>query len=190
MNIKETEIIKRLKTNLSQERFEHTLRVLGIAKKLAIKHQANLYQVTLAALLHDFAKEIPKEMLLKKAKVYNLKLDKIERVNTKLWHAKIGAKILEKEWQIKDKAVLNAIKYHTTGKANMSKLCKIIYLADYLDPANKKPLYDKIKKISFEYLDLAVAITAKQILNYLIRDNKIIHPNTFLCWNFYGQKIN
>lgn len=159
---------KELQSVLKKKRYEHTLGVRYTAASLAMCHGCDLEQAQLAALLHDCAKGYSEEELLHLASKHNLEVNTFEKKAPQLLHAKVGAYIAEHQYQVKDEAVLNAIRYHTTGKPDMTPLEKIIFIADYIEP-NRKMLegLPQCRKMAFEDLDLAMYQILKNTLSYL-----------------------
>ncbi|WP_058485331.1 bis(5'-nucleosyl)-tetraphosphatase (symmetrical) YqeK [Defluviitalea phaphyphila] len=173
------DIKQKLQSALSPKRFIHTLGVVETGIKLANVYNVDERKAKLSALLHDCAKNIPKEKKLRLCKEYHIFLDDIMLKDIELSHSFLGAEIAKREYGIKDEDILNAIRYHTTGRKNMSKLEKIIYLADYIEP-NRIPFegLEKIRKLAFENLDEAMIFALKNTLDYVKKRNKIIHPLT------------
>jgi predicted HD superfamily hydrolase involved in NAD metabolism len=179
-----------LKELLSAKRFEHSVYVARIARELAKVYELELAKAETAALLHDCAKTFPDHVLYAKAIAYKLVLDPIEKQNPKLLHAKVGCKLAEKLFGIKDKAILSAIAKHTTGDARMSLLEKIVYVADYLDPHDKYPQAKQIRKTAYLDIDLAVCLTSQEVLRFLLEHRLAIHPKTLACWNYYVKAVS
>jgi len=175
-----------LKESLSPYRFQHSLTVANISVELAKKHKVSSEKTEIAALLHDCAKEMPLENLLKNVSIYNIELDSIQKRIPQLLHALVGAKIAATKFNIKDKNILSAIEKHTTGHEVMTNLDKIIYISDYL--ASK--VSDKIKNIAVANLDSAVIEVAAKIITLQLKKNSLIHNNTIKCWNKHVEKIS
>ena len=123
------ELYEDVKSRLSEKRFKHTEGVIKRAVEYAKVYNANMEDTKLAALAHDIAKEIPQEEAFNLIKKYEIELDEIEKVNFNLIHSKLGAEIVKEKYGFNED-IINAIKYHTTGRENMSILEKIIFLAD------------------------------------------------------------
>lgn len=173
--------IKRyLKENLDSTRYEHTLNVCKTARKLARRHlkfesdlqeKEFLKKVSLAALLHDADKCSPPEQLRARL-VNNNHPDHLTVIEFKeIWHAFCGALTATERFDIHDSDVLNAVRYHTTGRSGMSELEKIIYLADYIEPGRKFSGVDEIRKKSQQGIDAGCIAAIDHNLKYL-RDNK------------------
>lgn len=143
--IKEKEWIK---SRLSEEKYLHSLGAEETARELAVELSADVDKAVLAALLHDNAKDIPYEEALQIIKENNFNIDESVKYNTKIVHAYLGACLAQKELGINDEEILNAIRFHTTGRPDMSVLEKIVFLADKIE-ANTRDLNfrDKVLNI-------------------------------------------
>lgn len=176
------EAIDRVKMELSPSRFEHTLRVVEESERLAIRFGGNIEKVKLAAALHDFAKNWPAEKL----KDYIIKNDLPEDLldhHKELWHGPVGANVAKKEFGISDSEVLGAIRYHTTGRAQMSKVEMIVYLADYIEPGRSFPGLAEVRVTSKESLPRACGQVARNTLLYLVQRNNTVHPDSLHAYN-------
>jgi nicotinate-nucleotide adenylyltransferase len=146
-----------VKQRLSPKRYSHTKQVILMALELAAIYEVNEEKVFVAALFHDIAKEFSHEELLEACKKYAIDLDDYEKENLEVVHGKVGAKILEDVWGIKDKEVLSSIIFHTVANAHMGKIEKIIYLADMLE-LTRKPFkgIDELRAYAKKDLDFAM----------------------------------
>lgn len=113
----------------------------------------------------------------------------VERLNPSLLHAKVGSIIAEKKFGVKDAEILNAIKYHTTGKPDMTMLEKIIYIADYIEP-NRKELegISEVRKMAFIDIDKALLMILKSSLEYLKEKGSLIDSLTQETYDFYFKE--
>lgn len=121
-----------LEKTLTPKRFYHTCCVSKEAEKLAKKYGADVEKARFAGLVHDITKDRTKEEQLSLVEKYSIILDDVEKFSPKLLHAITGAAMLKNEYNIEDEDIINAVRYHTTARAGMSLLEKIIYLADYV----------------------------------------------------------
>src|SRR6185437_13243576 len=128
-----SQLKKVLLQRLPEERYEHVLRVADTAKVLAERFEVPVMIVEQAALFHDIAKFMDKSELRQILEREKEDL-RLLTFHHELWHAPVGAIIARDEFNISDSDVLNAIRYHTTGRANMSALEKLIYIADMIEP--------------------------------------------------------
>ena len=122
-----------------------------------MRYGADMEDAELAGLLHDCAKQYDNETLLKRAAKYGLQVSDAERRNPSLLHAKVGAYLAEHKYDVEKQEILDAIRFHTTGRPGMSLLEKIVYVADYIEPRRfKAPNLKKIRELAFLDLDRTV----------------------------------
>ncbi|CAH2214173.1 bis(5'-nucleosyl)-tetraphosphatase (symmetrical) YqeK [Tepidibacter aestuarii] len=185
------EMIQILEKTITPKRLKHSLGVVESAKRLANIYKEDIEKVEVAALLHDCAKCLNKEEVLHLVQKYDILLDDIEKKETELAHGKIGAYLCKEEFSVYDNDILSAITYHTTGKKNMSKLEKIIYLADFIEPNRNYDGVDKLRNIAYnEGLDEALLMAFDNTIKYVISIRKIIHPRTIEARNFLLGELN
>ncbi|MGO1370646.1 MAG: bis(5'-nucleosyl)-tetraphosphatase (symmetrical) YqeK [Senegalia sp. (in: firmicutes)] len=167
-----------LKNEIDEERYKHTIRVVDMAIKLAKTYNVDEKKAELAALLHDSAKYKDREVLLEKANEFDIILDVILKNNHHLIHPYLGAKIAELKYNIVDEDILNAIKYHTTGRCNMTMLEKIIFMADFIEPNRSFLGIDHIRDLAFKNIDKSMVLAMDNTLKYIIDRGFLIHPDT------------
>ena len=182
---------KQLKDELSADRFEHTLGVMYTAESLAMRYGVDMTKAAVAGLLHDCAKCIPNNQKIKLCKKYHIEISELEAKNPSLLHAKLGAYIAKKEYGVGDEEILSAIRWHTTGKPDMSMLDMIIYMADYIEPnRDKAPNLKEIRKLSFVDIEEALYTVLSSTLSYLEgHDQATIDPMTKDTFEFYRKKL-
>jgi predicted HD superfamily hydrolase involved in NAD metabolism len=177
------EIYKIVEERLSEYRFYHSKCVMERAVEYAKIYGVDTNKAQIAGICHDIAKEIPKEDRIITCEKYGVELDEVEKKQKSLIHAKLGAKIAEVEFGV-DSEIANAIKYHTTGRANMSLLEKIIFIADATgvdrEYADATELYELAKKD----LDKAMLHYQKVIIPDLLSKDKLVHPNAIEAYNY------
>lgn len=179
-------IRKKLKESLSKSRFEHTLGVEFTAASLAMKYDADIDRAELAGLLHDCAKCIDDEEKLEECKKYNVELTAVEKRNPFLIHSKLGAVYAREKYGVDDDEILSAIRWHTIGRANMTLLEKIIFIADYIEPGRDKAKnLDLIRRIAFEDIDEAMYMILRDTLEYLKSGEGEFDPATEETYIFY-----
>lgn len=161
-------IRKKIKHTLDKHRYQHTIGVSYTAAALAMNYDEDMRKAELAGLLHDCAKYMPGDEMLKLCKDYQIKVAEIEQKNLFLLHAKLGSYMAEHIYGVTDKDILNAIKWHTTGHPDMTTLEKIIFIADYIEPnRTEAPNLREIRHQAFTDLDEAMRIILKDTLDYL-----------------------
>lgn len=179
-----------IKSKLSENRYNHCINVANAAVDLAIKYDVDVNKAQTAGLIHDITKEMPFEEQKKLINNFNFKLNPIEEVAPKLWHAISGAIYAEYVLNIKDKDIIKAIKYHTTAEKNMTKLEKIIYIADFISEERDYPGVQELRRLAYIDLDLCVLEGLKFSLTDLAKRNLLIHQNTFEAYNQMLLKVN
>ncbi|MCF2664116.1 nicotinate (nicotinamide) nucleotide adenylyltransferase [Oscillibacter valericigenes] len=137
---------------LKHKRILHVLGTEQEAARLAERYGADVEKARVAALLHDCTKKLSMEEQLALCAKYGIRLDELEQKALKLLHSKTGAAIARDVFGVDDE-IYSAIWYHTTGHADMTKLEKIIYLADYIEPSRDFPGVDELRNVCYEDLD-------------------------------------
>ena len=151
MNLKQAKELVR--GRLSDKRYEHTLNVRKMAVKLAKRYGVDEDKAALAALLHDSAKEISKDEMRAIMRAHLELAEGGEERPTPVWHGICAAILARTEWGVEDEAVLSAIACHTAGKPGMSRLDKIVYLADMSSKERDWPGVNKLRKLELKDLD-------------------------------------
>lgn len=175
-----------LKEKLPKKRYEHTLGVAYTAAALAMCYGEDILKAELAGILHDVAKA---------KKSFELKDDMNEYIDPytdgdyvaliadkapQILHAIYAPYLAKKDYKIEDKDILSAIRWHTTGKKDMTMLEKIVFVADYIEPNRKKlPDLDRIRTLSFHDISDAVKVIAKSTIEYLGSQGMYIDKYTY-----------
>ncbi len=168
---------------LSDYRATHSLNVAKAAVQLAKKYGADVQQAEIAGLLHDCTKEMPPKEQLQLLEEFDIMITSAERCAHKLLHAVTGSVIARTQFGITDEAILSAIRYHTTGKAGMTLLEKIIYVADFISEERNFPGVERLRVTAFENLDDAVFAGLAFTLQDLVAKGKPVHPDTVAAYN-------
>ena len=175
-----------LKEKLPKKRYEHTLGVAYTAASLAMCYGEDILKAELAGILHDIAKAKKSFELKDDMKGYidpytdgdyvALIADKAPQI----LHAIYAPYLAKKDYKIEDKDILSAIRWHTTGKKDMTMLEKIVFVADYIEPNRKKlPDLDRIRTLSFHDISEAVKVIAKSTIEYLGSQGMYIDKFTY-----------
>lgn len=180
----------KLKNVLSQSRYEHTLGVEFTSASLAMCHKGNISKAKVAGLLHDCAKCIDNNDKIKECIKYDIDVTEYEKKSLDLLHSKLGSYYARVIYGIEDDEILNAVKYHTTGRENMTLTEKIVFVADYIEPSrNQAPNLDYIRYVSFKDIDLAVYEILKDTLMYLKKNNMLIDDSSIKTFNYYKEIV-
>ncbi|MBQ1689306.1 MAG: bis(5'-nucleosyl)-tetraphosphatase (symmetrical) YqeK [Lachnospiraceae bacterium] len=184
------ELEEQLKKVLNEKRFRHTLGVSDTAAALTMAHGGDLQKARLAGVLHDCAKCYSDAELLAYAQKFQLPITEVEEQAAYLLHGKVGAYFAEHLYGVTDEDVLNSIRFHTTGRVNMTQLEKIIFIADYIEPTRREiPGLDQCRAYAFQDLNLATYEILKNTLQYLEQEQKpsAIDPNTRITMEYYKE---
>ncbi len=168
---------------LNENRYYHSLCVADEAKRLAEKYGADAEKCYLAGLLHDITKNSSRDEHLQIFKNFGIMLSDIEKSAEKLWHAMSGSGYIENVLNIKDEEILDAVRYHTTAKAGMSLISKILYLADFTSRDRNYPDVNIIRGLVDKSLDEAFVYALKYSIIDLTERSKAIHPDTLNAFN-------
>lgn len=153
------------------------------ARSLARRFGAAEEQAGAAGLLHDLARALSPEALLKAADRSGIVVDEIERRNPILLHGPVAAEQVRQELGITDRALLDAIRYHTTGRAGMSPLEMVVYLADLIEPGRNYPGVEGLRELAGEDLVVACRAGLEQTLRYCLDQGWLIHPRSLEARN-------
>lgn len=174
---------------MDDSRFEHTLGVMYTCSALAMRYSYDLEKAMLAGLLHDCAKCMPNAKKLKMAEKHQLEISNLERKNPFMLHAKLGAFLAKKKYDIEDPEILDAIRWHTTGRPDMTLLDKIVYVSDYIEPKrDKAPNLAKIRQLAFIDLDKALLRILEDTLGYLGDSSEHVDAMTKKTYDYYMQQ--
>jgi predicted HD superfamily hydrolase involved in NAD metabolism len=174
--------LKMVKIQLTEHRYQHTLGVMETAISLARKYGVDEKKAELAAIFHDYAKFRPKDEMKEIIVSQGMPKDLLE-YNSELWHAPVGAFLAESEAEITDKEVLDAIRFHTSGRKGMTRLEKVIYLADYIEPGRHFPGVEEVRNLAKINLDEALIKAVQNTIMFLMKKNQAIYPETFHTYN-------
>ena len=171
---------------LSADRVAHVAGVESTAVRLAARWGEDPDRAAVAGILHDITKAFKREKQLKLCEKYGIMLDNAERENPALLHARTGAELARELFGVSD-AVYDAIRWHTTGKPDMTVLEKIIYLADYTEPTRNFSGVEELRALCLEDLDRAMALGLKMSIEDLRERGKPIFHDTMDAYNWYKK---
>ncbi|GAB4073377.1 bis(5'-nucleosyl)-tetraphosphatase (symmetrical) YqeK [Barrientosiimonas marina] len=176
------EAIEIVKPHLKQTRFDHTLRVADVAKQLAEKNGASIEKAEIAAILHDYAKYFPLEDLRGIIQDNDLPADLLD-YHHELWHGPAAYMIVKQKHGVADQDIRNAIYYHTTGRADMSLLETILFVADYIEPGRSFPGVEEAREMAETDLNQAAWMALRNTIQFLVSQHKTVYPDTFYAYN-------
>ncbi|MGP6138887.1 MULTISPECIES: bis(5'-nucleosyl)-tetraphosphatase (symmetrical) YqeK [unclassified Jeotgalibaca] len=177
-------VFKRVK----KSRYAHILRVEEKAIALAEQYGADVEACQLAALLHDYAKDMQREEIEEIKK--NAKIDEeMLAFGSEIWHGPAGAYFAKETFGIKNPEVLEAIYQHTIGGVEMSLVGKVLFIADYIEEGRTFPGVERARELAETNLDAAALYKIKQTLIHLVNQEKLIYPGTLTVYNQWVQKM-
>lgn len=183
------EALIRVRPHLTDSRFEHTKRVIETAVELGRRFDENQEKIELAGAFHDYAKYWNKEEMKRIIVEENLPKDMLD-YQDEIWHGPVGAVLVRKEYGIEDDDILRAIEWHTTGHAKMSKLEKIIFLADYIEPGRNFLGLEEVREAAQRDLDEACYLTSRNTIAYLASRKLLIYPETVHAYNAFQKSYH
>lgn len=184
-----THLRKEMESVLSSKRYTHTLGVAYTSAALAMAHGDDMEKAMTAGLLHDCAKSMHGSELVAICEKARLNVTAVERSNpTALLHAKAGAYLAERKYGVTDMDILNAIRYHTTGRPDMSRLEKIVFIADYIEPGRKQNSdLSLIRRLAYQDLDSAMEKILSDTLAYLRTTDGQVDDMTNKTYQYYKR---
>ncbi|HFI0129845.1 TPA: bis(5'-nucleosyl)-tetraphosphatase (symmetrical) YqeK [Streptococcus suis] len=177
-------LLEKIRVAMKPARFQHVLGVEQAALALADHYGCDPKKASLAALLHDYAKEVEDQVFLDLIAKYDLDKDLLNWDNN-IWHGVVGAYKIAEDFGLKDEEIFQAIQRHTIGAGQMTLLDKVLYVADYIEPNRDFPGVDEARRIAKESLDKAVAYETAQTISYLAKKRIPIYPQTLETYNGY-----
>ena len=164
------------KATLSDKRYQHTANVKKMAVKLAQKYGEDPEKAALAAWLHDLAKEKPRDELLRILGENAIMADNAEKRPPQVWHGICAAILAKQEWGVDDPDILSAVACHTTGRPGMTRLDKILFLADMTSAERDWPGVDELRRLEMKDLDAAMLSGLDQTIRFVQQGHKPVDP--------------
>lgn len=180
--------LQTVKPHLTASRFAHTERVTETALVLAERFDVDKEETMLAAVFHDYAKYRDLDEMAQIIRKHQLPNDLLS-YHHELWHGPVASILVETELNIYNPAVKDAIYWHTTGHALMTKLEKIIYLADYIEPGRNFAGLDVVRKQAASNLNEACFMAVRNGMKFLLENERLIYPETLNMYNDLKRKL-
>lgn len=178
---------KEIFQKLTPKRYAHSLGTMvtasDLAEKYAIPGEEHRQAVT-AGILHDIAKCFTGEEMIKYCRDLHVERILYGKEIKELMHGPLGAEIIKRDYSLKEDRIIDSVRYHTTGRADMSMVEKIVFLADYIEPGRTFKGVETVRKLAFEDIDAAMVLVLEQTISRLIEKRQYIHCNTILARNF------
>ena len=186
-----TDYVELIKMRLDSYRFRHSLCVADCAKKLARQYGCDEKKAYTAGILHDVMKNTSPDEQLAFLEEHGVELNGIERSNPKLYHAISGAYYVKDVLNVEDEDIFNAIRFHTTGRAGMSLLEKVIFIADFVSDDRCYNGIDEIRDAAWKSLEKAMMIGLDFTIKEIVGKRQTLHPDSVNLYNeliLEGQK--
>ena len=173
-----------LKSRLKPGRFEHSLGVAETAAELAGRFGIDREKARIAGLLHDCAREFPNSSMLEEAEKRGIPVGPVERAMPLLLHAYIGAHRVKELYGVEDEEISQSIWRHTVGGPAMTRLDKVIYFADMIEPHRDYPEVKQLRKLArTAELDEMLLVGLTESIRFVLDKNHLIHPDTVTARN-------
>lgn len=179
-----------IKERLSEYRFTHSMNVAKRAREFAKIYGLDENKAYLTGILHDITKET--EYAEQEKYMDNLGIipTELEKSNKLVYHQISGACYVKSVLGIDDEEILGAIRYHTTGRADMTDFEMLIYLADLTSAERSYPDVEKVRELADKSLEDAMLYATRFTITDLANKNRVIHPDTLYCYNWVLGKAN
>lgn len=181
--------IAMIKEQLSEYRFHHSMCVAEKARELALQHGLDGDKAYLAGILHDITKELPNDEQVALIEQYDHKLSYVERGNHRVFHQMSGAAYVQHVLGIEDADILRGIRYHTTGREEMTLFEMIIYLADFTSADRNYPDVEIMREKTTENLYEAMRYSLSYTIRSVVSENRFLHPDTLSCYNWVLNQL-
>lgn len=182
-------IAEHLRSSISEKRYIHSVNVSNTASELAEYYGCDAAKARAAGLVHDCARELEIPQLIVCLSEEGIEADDLTLQVKELLHGPAAVNICRRIYGIEDLEILNAVRYHTTGRENMTLLEKIIYLSDFIEPGRCFEGVEELRRLAFENLDKALLAAFDSSIRYIILKNELIHINTVLSRNYLINEL-
>ncbi|MBR3276584.1 MAG: bis(5'-nucleosyl)-tetraphosphatase (symmetrical) YqeK [Eubacterium sp.] len=185
-------IEEKLRAALNPVRYQHTLGVTYTAAALAMKYGLDVGKARLAGLLHDCAKCIPDDEKIRMCRENPVEVTEFELEHPYLLHSKLGAFVAQAEYGVTDEEILSAIRWHTTGKPEMTVLEQIIYISDSIEPNRDDELPDlrDVRILAFTDLDECCVQIMHDNIAHIKARGLPMDSMTEKAYNYYKEKVS
>lgn len=184
------EYINLIKSRLSEYRFHHSMCVAEKAVELAKKHKLNEEKAFVAGILHDIMKEESLESQRQVIEQNGYKMTELELQSPNVYHQMSGAEYVKNELEIDDEDIIGGIRYHTTGRADMTEFEMLIYLADFTSEDRNYPDVDIMRAETDKGFLNGMLYSLRYTISKLANQSKQIHPDTLHCYNWVLAEMN
>lgn len=183
------DIKNHIRETLTEERYRHSLNVADEAARLARFYGYDEEKAYLAGLLHDIGKVKDKSLLLKMGFDFDIILKENSQRMGVVEHCILGRAIAHRKFKIFDKEILDSIRYHTTGRANMGLLEKIVFIADYIEIGRDFEGVETARELAYSDLDRAMVFSLENTMIHVVKRGLMLHEDTVRARNYLLKKL-
>ncbi|SFI62633.1 putative HD superfamily hydrolase of NAD metabolism [Paenibacillus sp. UNC496MF] len=176
------EMMAAVKAEMPERRWTHTLGVMATSVVLAERFGGDPERAERAAILHDVAKYWQTARMETIIREQHMP-EELLHYDKELWHAPVGAFVARRDYGVDDPEILDAIRYHTSGREGMTRMDKIVCLADYMEPGREFPGVAHIRELAEHSLEQALIAGFDSTISYLLQQGKRIFPLTVAARN-------
>lgn len=163
------EELKKILENFNPKLYNHCIRTMEEAEKLAKHYGVNEEKAKIASLLHDCGKNMTEGQ-------------------DNLTHSRVGRDLAKELFNVKDEDILNAIMYHTTGRENMTLLDKIIFIADKIEPKRNYEGIEEIRLEAYNNIDKAIIMSLESTIEYVKKRNLELDNDSIITLKFLRRQ--
>ena len=177
------EFLDAIKRKLNPQRLHHSLCVAESARELAVQYGADPEKAYTAGLVHDIMKNTPPDDMLKFFCDNGIMLTKTQRQSPKTWHAVAGEAYLRSRLHVTDEDILTAVRYHTTGRADMTCLEKVVFIADFVSADRDYPEVEHMRATAKRSLEEAIVEGLQFTITELVEAAALVDPDSIGAYN-------
>ncbi len=177
-----------LKEGLSPKRYHHSLMVEQTALELAVLHRGDWYRAGLAGLLHDICRDNHQGWQREYMEHHGFDFREEWLQNPQIWHGVCGSFYLKEELGIADRSILQAVRYHTTGRAGMSRLEQIVFVADAISTDRSYSDVEQLRETARHSLDEAMFLCLSHTVAYVAKRGLPLVRESWEAYNEYSSK--
>lgn len=187
--VDEETILHKLSELLDADKLTHSLGVRDECVALAVRYGADVEKARLAGLVHDCARGLDNDQLLRLATRYKIDVSNWEDFDLSLMHGPVGACLARELFGISDEEILHAVAVHTVGCKDMGLLDLVLFVADYIEPNRTFEGVEDIRTAAEQSLESAAVTGYAATLRHLLETNRLIHPSTIHSRNSLLAKL-
>ncbi len=178
-------LMEKIRSVMPVSLYQHSINTLEYAGIMVKKHPADLdvFNLGIVCILHDYGKVFSYEELVETTINDKLKVSSFILKSKPLIHGFVGAHLVSRDFGISKKKVLKAIKFHTIGYCNMSMEDKILFISDKIERSRDYDGVEKCRDLALKNIDLCLLEVYKKNIMYVIKRNRLLHPDTSKIWN-------